>query len=85
MMTMSPELMVSTGLSAALKCPTWTVCGLGINVYSAALAFGNASPDTSKLQIGSALMLAIASSLPAFLRGGTHPLNDATCKRALAE
>jgi hypothetical protein len=72
-------------LSAALKCPTWTVCGLGINVYSAAIAFGNASTDKSKLQIGSALILAIASFLPAFLRGGAHPLNDATCMRAFAE
>jgi hypothetical protein len=85
MMTMSPELMVSTGFSAALKCPTWTVCGVGINVYSAASGLGNVSADRSKLQIDSALILTIASSLPAFLRGGTHPLNDATCKRALAE
>jgi hypothetical protein len=62
MMTMSPELMVSTGLSAALKCPTWTVCGLGINVYSAVSALGDASADKSKLQIDSAQILAIASS-----------------------
>jgi len=62
MMTMSPELMVSTGLSAALKCPTWTVCGLGISVYSAASALGNTSADKSKLQIDSARILAIASS-----------------------
>src|SRR5258707_15239451 len=54
--------MVSTGLSAALKCPTWTVCGLGISVYSAASALGNASADKSKLQIDSAPILAIASS-----------------------
>src|SRR5215472_18046883 len=60
--TMSPELIVSTGLSAALKCPTWTVCGLGISVYSAASALGNASADKSKLQIDSASILAIASS-----------------------
>src|SRR5258708_7358765 len=62
MMTVSPELMVSTGLSAALKCPTWTVCGLGISVYSAASALGNASADKSKLQIDSVPILALASS-----------------------
>src|SRR5712671_4301085 len=80
-MTMSPELMVSTGLSAALKCPTWTVCGLGISVYSAASALGNASADKSKLQIDSAPILAIASSLLRVLRGlrgATQLLNDAT-------
>src|SRR5882672_4438892 len=60
-MTMSPELMVSTGLSAALKCPTWTVCGLGISVYSAASALGNTSADKTKPQIDSAPILSIAS------------------------
>jgi hypothetical protein len=35
------------------------VCGLGIRVYSAAVAFGNASADKSKLQIDSAPILAI--------------------------
>jgi hypothetical protein len=63
MMTMSPELMVSTGLSAALKYPTWTVCGLGISAYSAASALGTASADKSKLQIDSGPILAIASSV----------------------
>jgi hypothetical protein len=77
--------MVNTGFSAALKCPTWTVCGLGINVYSAANACGNASADKSAVQIGSALILAIASSLPALLRDAAHPLNDPTCMRAFAE
>src|SRR5262245_31476841 len=33
--TMSPELMVRTGLTLAAKWPTCTVCGLGISVYSA--------------------------------------------------
>lgn len=32
----APELMVSIGMSAALKYPTWTVCGFGMSVYSAA-------------------------------------------------
>jgi hypothetical protein len=45
MVTMSPELMVSTGLSVALKYPTWTVCGLGISTYSAQSALGNASAE----------------------------------------
>src|SRR5436305_5655957 len=33
--TMSPELMVRTGLTLAAKWPMCTVCGLGISVYSA--------------------------------------------------
>src|SRR5436190_8370574 len=40
MVTMSPELMVSTGFTLAAKCPMCTVCGLGISVYSAARAVG---------------------------------------------
>src|ERR1700730_9263700 len=83
MMTMSPELMVSTGLSAALKCPAWTLCALGIGVYSAASALGNASADKSKLQIDSAPILAIASSPSRVLRGlrgATQLLNDATLR-----
>jgi hypothetical protein len=79
MMTMSPELMVSTGLSAALKCPTWTVCGLGISVYSAASASGNTSADESTLQIDSAPILAIASS--PFPRPQRIALWHATLKR----
>src|SRR5215510_6446870 len=63
MVTMSPELIVSTGLIAALKFPMCTVAGLGISVYSAQRAFGDASADKSKLQINSARILAIASSL----------------------
>ena len=34
---MSPELIVSTGLRLARKCPMWTVCGVGISVCSAAI------------------------------------------------
>src|SRR5215831_15213963 len=81
MMTISPELMVSTGVSAALKYPTWTVCGLGISVYSAASALGNASADKSKPQIDSAPILPIASSLlrvPGGLRGATQLFSDAS-------
>jgi hypothetical protein len=88
MITMSPELMVSTGLSAALKCPTWTVCGLGISVYSAASALGNTSADKSKLQIDSAPILAILPPLfrvLSGLRGSAQPLNNATCVRLFAE
>jgi hypothetical protein len=36
MTTVSPDSIVSTGLVAALKFPMFTVCGLGISVYSAA-------------------------------------------------
>src|ERR1700693_3467386 len=38
MTTVSPDSMVSAGLVAALKFPMFTVCGLGISVYSAACA-----------------------------------------------
>jgi hypothetical protein len=62
MVTVSPELMVSTDLRAASKFPTCTVSGLGISVYSAPSALGTASTDTSKLQMNSALILVIASS-----------------------
>src|SRR3954471_7001734 len=44
--TMSPELMVSTGLTFAAKWPTCTVCGLGISVYSADWA-GEPSDSTA--------------------------------------
>jgi len=37
--TMSPELMVSTGLFVASKLPMLTVRGLGISVNSAAFAW----------------------------------------------
>jgi hypothetical protein len=63
MVTISPELIVRTGLSAALKLPMCTVAGLGISVYSAQNARGDASADNSKLQINSPLKLAIAPSL----------------------
>jgi hypothetical protein len=43
MVTISPELIVSTGLSAALKLPMCTVAGLGISVYSAQSTFGTVS------------------------------------------
>src|SRR5450432_3501862 len=43
MVTMSPDSMVSAGLLAALKLPMFTVCGLGIRVYSAARAAGAAA------------------------------------------
>src|SRR5215813_12827861 len=70
MVTMSPELIVSTGLIAALKFPMCTVAGLGISVYSAQRALGDASADKSKLQVNSAaLILAIASSLFGVLSG----------------
>src|SRR5215467_8523078 len=61
--TISPELIVRTGLSAALKLPMCTVAGLGISVYSAQSALGDASAAKNKLQIKSPLILAIASSL----------------------
>jgi hypothetical protein len=46
--TISPELMVNAGLSAALKYPMWTVCGLGIKVYSAESASDNANAEKNK-------------------------------------
>jgi hypothetical protein len=64
---MSPELMVNAGLSAALKYQMWTVCGLGIRVYSAESASDNASAEKNKLQ-DSVPILAIASSLFRVLR-----------------
>ncbi len=45
MTTVSPDSIVSAGLDAALKFPMFTVCGLGISVYSAACA-----PQTMALQ-----------------------------------
>src|SRR3954470_3061310 len=47
--TMSPELMVNTGLTLAAKWPMCTVCGLGISVYSA---------DWAVKPIDAAMMLA---------------------------
>ena len=38
MTTVSPDSIVRAGLVAALKLPIFTVCGLGISVYSAARA-----------------------------------------------
>jgi hypothetical protein len=42
--TMSPELIVSTGLFAASKFPIFTVRGEGISVYSAAIAIRGMEP-----------------------------------------
>src|SRR2546430_5982417 len=47
MVTMSPQLMVSTGFTLAAKWPICTVCGLGISVYSAACAGGAPAVATS--------------------------------------
>jgi hypothetical protein len=63
MVTISPELTVNTGFSAALKCPTCTVCGLGISEYSAPDAEGTTGAKRSKLKNKRALKLYIASSL----------------------
>jgi hypothetical protein len=49
MVTISPELMVNAGLSAGLKCPICTVCGLGISEYSVARAYGNANTNDNRL------------------------------------
>jgi hypothetical protein len=67
----------------------WTVCGLGISVYSAASdALGNASTDKSKLPIDNAPTFAMVRPLFCILsglRGSTHLFDDATCISALAE
>ena len=46
MVTMSPDSMLSTGLTLAAKCPICTVCGLGISVCSAANA-GSTRPSAT--------------------------------------
>jgi hypothetical protein len=51
--TVSPDSMVKIGLSVGLKWPMWTVCGLGISVYSAAFRRSVMNP------IETATMLAV--------------------------